>query len=211
MPAVRVRFPVEPTYTIKPLDQSTWPAFAALVERNNGIFGGCWCMAFHPEGGDRQAQGELNRERKHARVRSGRRMRRWSSTARTASAGASSALLRGAPDQEPCGVREGSDDLARLADRVLLRRQGASASGRGHGRSRRCAGSHRGSWRGHRRGIPGGRRGGTRRVPVERRAVDLRQARVLARPQDRQAPLGHDTAGRIEVTAAREAGRAASP
>ena len=40
---------VEPRYTVKALDQSTWAAFAALVERNNGIFGGCWCMAFHPE------------------------------------------------------------------------------------------------------------------------------------------------------------------
>ena len=40
---------VEPRYTVKALDQSTWAAFAALVERNNGIFGGCWCMGFHPE------------------------------------------------------------------------------------------------------------------------------------------------------------------
>ena len=39
---------VEPRYTVKALDQSTWAAFAALVERNNGIFGGCWCMGFHP-------------------------------------------------------------------------------------------------------------------------------------------------------------------
>jgi len=46
------------TYTIKPLDSSTWPAFAALVERNNG-FGGCWCMGFHPEGVNRtQRSGE---------------------------------------------------------------------------------------------------------------------------------------------------------
>jgi len=59
------------TYTIKALDRSTWPAFAALVEHNNGIFGGCWCMAFHPEGGDRATQGALNRERKHRRVQSG--------------------------------------------------------------------------------------------------------------------------------------------
>ena len=42
------------TYTIKALDESTWHAFAALVERNNGVFGGCWCIGFHPEGGDRQ-------------------------------------------------------------------------------------------------------------------------------------------------------------
>ena len=33
--------------TIRPLDASTWAAFADLVERNNGIFGGCWCIAFH--------------------------------------------------------------------------------------------------------------------------------------------------------------------
>ena len=62
---------VEPTYTIKALDRSTWTAFAALVERNSGIFGGCWCIGFHPEGGDRAAQGEVNRERKHDRVLSG--------------------------------------------------------------------------------------------------------------------------------------------
>jgi hypothetical protein len=37
-------------HTVRPLDESTWPAFAALVERNNGIFGGCWCIGFHPEG-----------------------------------------------------------------------------------------------------------------------------------------------------------------
>jgi hypothetical protein len=37
-------------YSVRPLDESTWPAFAALAERNNGIFGGCWCMGFHPDG-----------------------------------------------------------------------------------------------------------------------------------------------------------------
>jgi len=51
MPLVRdVRWPVRlgfmagPAYTVMALDQSTWAAFAALVERNNGTFGGCWCM-----------------------------------------------------------------------------------------------------------------------------------------------------------------------
>jgi len=61
----------EPSYRIRPLDESTWPAFAALVEYNNGIFGGCWCIAFHPEGAARQATAELNRDRKLARVRAG--------------------------------------------------------------------------------------------------------------------------------------------
>ena len=39
-----------PSYSVKALDESTWDAFAALVERNNGVFGGCWCMGFHAEG-----------------------------------------------------------------------------------------------------------------------------------------------------------------
>jgi GNAT superfamily N-acetyltransferase len=39
----------EPVYAVKALDESTWAAFAALVERNGGIFGGCWCMGFHPQ------------------------------------------------------------------------------------------------------------------------------------------------------------------
>jgi ribosomal protein S18 acetylase RimI-like enzyme len=34
-------------YAIKPLRPDTWDAFAGLVERHNGIFGGCWCTWFH--------------------------------------------------------------------------------------------------------------------------------------------------------------------
>ena len=59
------------TYSVRPLDELTWPAFAALVERNNGIFGGCWCMGFHPEGVGKDTTAELNRDRKLARVRTG--------------------------------------------------------------------------------------------------------------------------------------------
>ena len=36
-------------HTSRPLDVSTWEAFAELVERNNGIYGGCWCIVHHPE------------------------------------------------------------------------------------------------------------------------------------------------------------------
>jgi GNAT superfamily N-acetyltransferase len=56
-------------YTIKALDESTWDAFAALVERNNGVFGGCWCMGFHSEGVGKETTAALNRERKLERVR----------------------------------------------------------------------------------------------------------------------------------------------
>jgi GNAT superfamily N-acetyltransferase len=58
-------------FTCKALDESTWPAFAALVERNGGVFGGCWCMGFHPEGVGRHSTPALNRERKLNRVRAG--------------------------------------------------------------------------------------------------------------------------------------------
>jgi GNAT superfamily N-acetyltransferase len=55
-------------YTIRALETATWPAFAGLVERNNGIFGGCWCMGFHP---DDTRDGAVNRQRKLDRVRAG--------------------------------------------------------------------------------------------------------------------------------------------
>lgn len=37
------------SYTVKRLEPATWEAFAELVERNNGIYGGCWCIAHHVE------------------------------------------------------------------------------------------------------------------------------------------------------------------
>jgi GNAT superfamily N-acetyltransferase len=61
----------ESTFDVRPLDESTWSAFAALVERNTGIFGGCWCMGFHPEGVGKDTTAELNRERKLERVQAG--------------------------------------------------------------------------------------------------------------------------------------------
>ncbi|CAN5308415.1 GNAT family N-acetyltransferase [soil metagenome] len=35
-------------YVIRALDTETWPAFADLAERHNGVWGGCWCTSFHP-------------------------------------------------------------------------------------------------------------------------------------------------------------------
>ncbi len=35
--------------TVRRLDASSWDAFAELVERNNGIYGGCWCAPNHVE------------------------------------------------------------------------------------------------------------------------------------------------------------------
>jgi GNAT superfamily N-acetyltransferase len=60
------------TYVVRALDESTWAAFAQLVEANNGVFGGCWCMGFHEEGVGRATTPQLNRDRKHTRVIEGR-------------------------------------------------------------------------------------------------------------------------------------------
>ena len=40
----------------------------ALVERHNGVWGGCWCIGFHPEGSER---GTDHRGQKERRVRDG--------------------------------------------------------------------------------------------------------------------------------------------
>jgi GNAT superfamily N-acetyltransferase len=37
-------------FTSRALDPSTWAAFADLVTRDGGVWGGCWCLEFHPEG-----------------------------------------------------------------------------------------------------------------------------------------------------------------
>ena len=57
------------TLTSRALDADTWDAFAELVERNNGVFGGCWCIGYHPECGQ---QGIDYRTAKEDRVRTGR-------------------------------------------------------------------------------------------------------------------------------------------
>ena len=60
------------SYRIAALDESTWPVFAELVECNNGIFGGCWCMGFHPQDDPADLAIESKRDRKMNRVLTGR-------------------------------------------------------------------------------------------------------------------------------------------
>lgn len=35
------------THEIKPLTLETYPAWLALAEKHNGVWGGCWCSYFH--------------------------------------------------------------------------------------------------------------------------------------------------------------------
>jgi hypothetical protein len=46
-------------YEIRPLSSETWPAYAALIEKHHGIFGGCWDTWFHSveRGSDRTYDG----------------------------------------------------------------------------------------------------------------------------------------------------------
>lgn len=57
-------------YSTQPLTVDTWPAFAALVDAHNGVFGGCWCLGFHAKvvGLDYVQR----RDAKHALVTAGR-------------------------------------------------------------------------------------------------------------------------------------------
>ena len=57
-----------PAYTTHLLDADTWDDFAQLVEANNGVWGGCWCMGFHPEG-LKNTTAEQNRAAKQEHVR----------------------------------------------------------------------------------------------------------------------------------------------
>jgi GNAT superfamily N-acetyltransferase len=54
------------------LTPDTWDDFAALAARHNGVWGGCWCMAFHAKGPGWGVSAEANRDEKRALVQAGR-------------------------------------------------------------------------------------------------------------------------------------------
>ncbi len=59
-------------YVVRPLDPDTWDGFARLVERHNGVFGGCWCTWFHTMSADKERTYEGNRTLKRRLVGEGR-------------------------------------------------------------------------------------------------------------------------------------------
>lgn len=60
------------TLLAKALDETTWSAFASLVEANGGIWGGCWCISYHLDPTGPKGQCKPYRETKEALVRNGR-------------------------------------------------------------------------------------------------------------------------------------------
>ena len=63
---------VPTAHVIKPLTPETFPAWLALAQKHNGVWGGCWCTWFHlrPDPPERKELGE--RELKRRLVRDGR-------------------------------------------------------------------------------------------------------------------------------------------
>jgi GNAT superfamily N-acetyltransferase len=53
------------TYTTRLLTPQTWADFVALVEASNGVWGGCWCIGFHPEGVGHGYEGNRELKRQH--------------------------------------------------------------------------------------------------------------------------------------------------
>ena len=58
-------------YTVKPLRRDTWDAYEQLIERHNGVWGGCWCLYFHPKSPERGQSVEGNRALKQRLVYEG--------------------------------------------------------------------------------------------------------------------------------------------
>lgn len=59
-------------YRIEALNADTWDAYARLMERHNGVFGGCWCTWFHTMAVEKTRDAEDNRDLKQRLVAQGR-------------------------------------------------------------------------------------------------------------------------------------------
>lgn len=58
-------------YKTKPLNSNTWSKYARLIEANNGVWGGCWCMWYHGKLNGKDDTPEVKREMKKCRVQQG--------------------------------------------------------------------------------------------------------------------------------------------
>ena len=64
--------PTGTDHTVAALGPDTWAAFARMVERHNGVFGGCWCTWFHTFQAEKEHTAEANRALKERLVEAGR-------------------------------------------------------------------------------------------------------------------------------------------
>jgi GNAT superfamily N-acetyltransferase len=71
MSAIGRTLPDMSDFEIKALTGETFRDFAALVERNGGMFAGCWCTKFHPDCAEKGQSREGNRAFKQRLVADG--------------------------------------------------------------------------------------------------------------------------------------------
>lgn len=50
--------------SVKPLNIETWKDFERLAQKHNGVWGGCWCTAFHPKSPDQKQSPEATKSYK---------------------------------------------------------------------------------------------------------------------------------------------------
>lgn len=58
--------------SIKPLNAGTWRDFVQLAQKHNGVWGGCWCTAFHPKSPEQRKSSEATKGYKERLVREDR-------------------------------------------------------------------------------------------------------------------------------------------
>src|SRR5438128_11718459 len=59
-------------FRIKELKRETWPDFERIVEKHNGVWGGCWCTAFHLKRSEEKEWAGKHRALKEKLVRANR-------------------------------------------------------------------------------------------------------------------------------------------
>ena len=140
-------------FTVEPLAPRTWDAYARMMERHNGVFGGCWCTYFQTLPSEKTYDADDNRSLKQRLVEEGRAHAALVFDGDEAVAWAQ----YGTPEELPNIYHrkeydEAGDACPGLSRHVHLRRQEAPPAGR-HERSpcaarstssrRRAAGSSR--------------------------------------------------------------------
>jgi len=59
-------------FLVRELGGETWPDFARIVEKHNGVWGGCWCTAFHLKRSEEKEWAGKHRTLKEKLVRTNR-------------------------------------------------------------------------------------------------------------------------------------------
>ena len=58
--------------SIKALNIETWKDFERLVQKHNGVWGGCWCTAFHPKSAEQKHSADATKGYKRRLVEAGK-------------------------------------------------------------------------------------------------------------------------------------------